>query len=119
MSAGRDAVLDLRQRFLQDLGIDDRGHVFNTDLMEAWELGCLLDTALVTAESALARKESRGAHSREDFRERDDDNWMVHTLISSQAGGLVTEQLELSLNHDKPVDFSLAGGGKTRAFAPF
>ncbi len=116
MSVGRDAVLDLRQRFLQDLGIDDRGHVFNTDLMEAWELGCLLDTALVTAESALARKESRGAHSREDFRERDDDNWMVHTLVSSQAGGLVTEQLELSLNHDKPVDRSLEA--EDERFAP-
>ena len=116
MRQGRDAVLELRQRFLQDLGIDDRGQVFNTDLMEAWELGCLLDSALVTAESALAREESRGAHSREDFRERDDANWMVHSLISSQASGLVTEQLELALNHDRPVDRSLEA--EDERFAP-
>ena len=116
MRQGRDAVLELRRRFLHDLGIDDRGQVFNTDLMEAWELGCLLDTAVVTAESALAREESRGAHSREDFRERDDANWMVHSLISSQASGLVTEQLELSLNHDKPVDRSLEA--EDERFAP-
>ena len=116
MRQGRDAVLELRQRFLQDLGIDDRGQVFNTDLMEAWELGCLLDSALVTAESALAREESRGAHSREDFRDRDDANWMVHSLISSQASGLVTEQLELALNHDRPVDRSLEA--EDERFAP-
>jgi len=84
--------------------------------MEAWELGCLLDTAVVTAESALAREESRGAHSREDFHERDDANWLVHSLISSQASGLVTEQLELSLNHDKPVDRSLEA--EDARFAP-
>ncbi len=116
MRQGRDAVLELRQRFLQDLGIDDRGQVFNTDLMEAWELGCLLDSAVVTAESALAREESRGAHSREDFRERDDANWMVHSLISSQASGLVTEQMELALNHDRPVDRSLEA--EDERFAP-
>ncbi len=116
MRQGLDAVLELRQRFLLDLGIDDRGQVFNTDLMEAWELGCLLDTAVVTAESALAREESRGAHSREDFRERDDANWLVHSLISSQASGLVTEQLDLSLNHDKPVDRSLEA--EDARFAP-
>ncbi|MCY4525118.1 MAG: succinate dehydrogenase flavoprotein subunit, partial [Anaerolineaceae bacterium] len=116
MRQGLDAVLELRQRFLHDLGIDDRGQVFNTDLMEAWELGCLLDTAVVTAACALAREESRGAHSREDFRERDDANWLAHSLISSQASGLVTEQLELSLNHDKPVDRSLEA--EDARFAP-
>ncbi len=116
MRAGRDAVLELRHRFLHDLGIDDRGQIFNTDLMEAWELGCLLDTAVVTAESALQREESRGAHSREDFRERDDDKWMVHTLVSSAAGALMPEGLQLSLNHDKPVDRSLEADDQR--FAP-
>ncbi len=116
MRAGRDAVLELRQRFLQDLGIDDRGHIFNTDLMEAWELGCLLDTAVATAESALQREESRGAHSREDFCERDDVNWLVHSLVSSDASSLVSSQLQLSLNHDKPVDRSLEA--EDERFAP-
>ena len=52
----------------------------NTDLLEAWELGCLLELAQVTTESALARKESRGAHARDDYSERDDEEWLKHTL---------------------------------------
>ena len=60
--------------------IDDKGVRFNTDLYEAWELGCLLDLVEVTAYSALGRAESRGAHYREDFPRRDDTNWLKHTL---------------------------------------
>ena len=54
------------------VAIMDKGQRWNTELLEAWELGCLLDLAEVTAVAALARKESRGAHFREDFPERDD-----------------------------------------------
>lgn len=61
--------------------VEDTGSVFNTDLLEARELGYLLDAAEATAVSALARKESRGAHSREDFPERDDANFLAHTLV--------------------------------------
>ncbi|MCB0015886.1 MAG: succinate dehydrogenase/fumarate reductase flavoprotein subunit, partial [Anaerolineales bacterium] len=61
--------------------IDDKGKAFNTDLLEAWELGCLLELAEATAISALARKESRGGHARDDFKKRDDVNWMKHTLF--------------------------------------
>jgi len=71
-------------------------------LFEAWELGCLLDIAEVTAVSALAREESRGAHSRDDFPKRDDEKWLVHTLAYR------TDEGEVTLNHDKPVDMSLA-----------
>ena len=52
----------------------------HTDLLNTWELGCLLDVAQVTAASAVARKESRGAQAREDFQKRDDAKWMKHTL---------------------------------------
>jgi len=63
-----------------DLGISDRGLVWNSDLLEAMELDNLLMQAVVTMESARNRKESRGAHSREDFVDRDDENWLKHTI---------------------------------------
>jgi succinate dehydrogenase / fumarate reductase flavoprotein subunit len=74
-----ETVTQLRQRY-QHVGISDKGNVFNLELLSAWELGNLLDLALVTAVSALARRESRGAHSREDYPRRDDEQWLKHTL---------------------------------------
>lgn len=113
MAEGRDTMQELRQQFMTDLRIDDRGDIFNTDLLEAWELGCLLDTAVMTAESALQRKESRGAHSREDYQKRDDDNWMVHTLVSATNNELApTGALALEINTDKAVDRSLEADDK-------
>ena len=104
MQAGIDELAELRERFYRDICIDDRHKVFNTDLMEAWELGALLDLADVTARSALERKESRGAHSREDFQQRDDENWLVHSL-ARYAGSL--ENPVCTVSFDKAVDLSL------------
>ncbi|MEM5773761.1 MAG: FAD-binding protein, partial [Anaerolineaceae bacterium] len=70
---------ELRQRF-RHVKVSDPGNRYNTELVSAWELGNLLDLALVTSHSALARRESRGAHSREDYPRRDDQNWLKHTL---------------------------------------
>jgi succinate dehydrogenase / fumarate reductase flavoprotein subunit len=67
--------------------IDNKGGSYNTDLLDAIELGALLELAGVITASALARKESRGAHFREDFPDRDDDHWLKHTLVQKEAGG--------------------------------
>lgn len=100
---------ELRDRYRTDLTIDDRGYKFNTDLLEAWELGCLLDLAYVTAESALQRQESRGAHYREDFKERNDEKWMTHTLVCYEGGEVYPRELPaLTINLNKKVDTSLA-----------
>ncbi|GAA0999190.1 succinate dehydrogenase flavoprotein subunit [Subtercola frigoramans] len=69
----------LRERY-KNVMVQDKGKRFNTDLLEAIELGFLLDLAEVTVYSALYRKESRGGHFREDYPNRDDENYMVHTM---------------------------------------
>jgi succinate dehydrogenase / fumarate reductase flavoprotein subunit len=65
----------------KDLGIKDRSLIFNTDLIEALELDNLLSQAVVSMHACANREESRGAHAREDFPERDDQNWMKHSLV--------------------------------------
>jgi succinate dehydrogenase / fumarate reductase flavoprotein subunit len=65
---------------MTDIGVSDRSLIWNSDLMETLELDNLISQAVVTMDSAANRSESRGAHAREDFPDRDDKNWMKHTL---------------------------------------
>ena len=72
---------------MQDVGIADRSLIWNTDLVETLELDNLIGQAVVTMKSADNRKESRGAHMHEDFPERDDANWMKHTIATFDGWG--------------------------------
>ncbi|GGL75951.1 succinate dehydrogenase flavoprotein subunit [Streptomyces fumigatiscleroticus] len=94
-----EKIAELRERY-KNVAIQDKGKRFNTDLLEAVELGNLLDLAEVMAVSALARKESRGGHYREDYPNRDDVNFMRHTMAYREVGADGTESIRLDY---KPV----------------
>lgn len=68
------------QEATKNLGLRDKSLIFNTELVEALELHNLVEQSLVTLESALARQETRGGHARDDYPQRDDDNWMTHSI---------------------------------------
>ncbi|TLS44541.1 succinate dehydrogenase flavoprotein subunit [Streptomyces montanus] len=94
-----EKIAELRERY-KNVSVQDKGKRFNTDLLEAVELGNLLDLAEVMAVSALARKESRGGHYREDYPNRDDVNFMRHTMAYREVGDDGTESIRLDY---KPV----------------
>jgi succinate dehydrogenase / fumarate reductase flavoprotein subunit len=75
---------------IPDIRLSDRSLIWNSDLVETLEFDNLIAQAIVTMESAANRTESRGAHAREDFPERDDKNWMKHTLAWLDANGRAT-----------------------------
>ena len=103
MDEAVDELVDLKQQWIDGLTIDDKGMLFNTDLLEAWELGNLLDIARVTAKSAASRPESRGGHARDDFNERDDENWLKHTLCHlEEDGSLRLTYKEVTLGRYEP-----------------
>ena len=79
LEKGCEVLHDSSQE-ITDIGISDRGNIWNTDLVEAMELENLMIQAKMTMFAAEHRKESRGAHARDDFTERLDDEWMKHTL---------------------------------------
>jgi len=77
---------ELRKR-ARNVVVEDKGKQFNTDLMDAIEIGFMVDYAEAIAASAYRRTESRGAHSREDYQNRNDDDWLKHSLFYSDCEG--------------------------------
>jgi succinate dehydrogenase / fumarate reductase flavoprotein subunit len=94
----------LRERYARAV-VQDKGRVYNTDLMEAWELGALLDCADTLVAAALARDESRGGHYREDHPLRDDDHWLRHSLASREPdGGVRLEYKDVKMGAYVPME---------------
>ena len=94
---------NLRDRY-QNVTISDKGTVFNTELLEAIELEYLLDMSDTTVASALARKESRGAHSRIDHIERDDKNWLKHSFAFKDGGEVKLKYKDVELGKYEPKE---------------
>jgi succinate dehydrogenase / fumarate reductase flavoprotein subunit len=96
-------IHELKDRFAL-VAIQDKGKKFNTDLLEAHELGCLLDCSEATIVGALARTESRGAHYRSDFEARDDVNWLAHTLAYRTSGGIQLDKKPVTITTFQPKE---------------
>ena len=80
MKEGKNKLNYLIDEF-KNIKISDKSTIWNTEIIEAYELQNLLLQSMASIDSALNRKESRGAHAREDFPDRDDENWLKHTLF--------------------------------------
>ena len=87
MEKGVEQLAELRER-VANLHLADKSDAFNTARLEALELGNLLEIAEATAISAIERKESRGAHARDDFQDRDDENWLCHSIYNPATKSL-------------------------------
>ncbi len=96
-------IKELKQRLL-DIQVNDRGRIYNTDLLSALEMDNLLDLAEIIAAGALARTESRGAHSRRDFPKRDDVNWLKHTLAYYTPTGPRLDYIPVNITMWQPVE---------------
>ena len=91
----------VRERF-PEVSVHDRGRVFNTDLLAVLELDFMFDCAETIIASALARKESRGAHTRTDYPERDDDNWLKHVAVYHTPDGPAVTYLPVTITKWQP-----------------
>jgi len=96
-------IKELKQ-LLTDIQVKDRSRIYNTDLLSALEMDNLLDLAEVIAAGALARTESRGAHSRRDFPKRDDVNWLKHTLAYYTPTGPRLDYIPVNITMWKPIE---------------
>jgi succinate dehydrogenase / fumarate reductase flavoprotein subunit len=94
MARGIKALEALRPR-IENVGLTDTSKAFNTARIEALELQNLFDTAAATAYSAIARTESRGAHSREDYPDRDDEKWLLHSMYWSEGNRVGTRDVNM------------------------
>jgi succinate dehydrogenase / fumarate reductase flavoprotein subunit len=101
MKEAVEKIRELKKRF-KNIKLDDKGEAFNMDLLNAWELANLLDIAEVTAVSALERKESRGAHARDDYPERNDKKWMKHTLAWLEDDNVKLEYKDVIFTRFEP-----------------
>ncbi|MGH3130887.1 MAG: FAD-binding protein [Gaiellaceae bacterium] len=99
-----EIVASLRDRY-EHVVVEDKGNVFNSDLTQALELGFLLELADCMVVSGLARKESRGAHARpDDYPDRDDENYLRHTIVTWEDGGLTLDWSPVTMTKWQPQE---------------
>jgi succinate dehydrogenase flavoprotein subunit len=98
-------VQELRERYKDGMGvvIQDKSRTFNSDLIQALELGSMIEMADCLVTGAIARTESRGAHSRLDYPERDDENWLRHTLTSYDDGAVALDYKPVTITEHQPA----------------
>jgi len=101
MESALDNILELKERY-KHIHVSDTGKIFNTELLNAWELGNMLDVAELITVCALNRTESRGGHTREDYPERDDKNWLKHTLACKENGKIKIEYKPVVITKFQP-----------------
>ena len=94
---------EMRERYDRGVLVHDKGRSFNTDLIQALELGSMLEMADCLVTGAIARTESRGAHSRLDFPERDDENWLRHTLAHYDDGQVRLDFKDVTITEHQPT----------------
>ncbi len=103
LRAAAQLIAELKGRYT-DLGLADRSKVFNTEVIQALELGNMLDVAEAVARSALARRESRGAHTRRDYKTRNDGEWLKHILVRFDPAGPRLEYKPVKITRWQPEE---------------
>jgi succinate dehydrogenase / fumarate reductase flavoprotein subunit len=103
LDACKATIMNLRERHARGLVVHDKGRSFNTDLIQAIELGAMLEMADCLVSGAIERTESRGAHSRTDYPERDDENWLRHTLAYHDEGEVRLDYRPVTITEFEPA----------------
>ena len=103
MATGLKKIRELKQRY-QSICLKDKSLRYNTDLERAVETGFMIDVAEVATLGALTRTESRGGHARRDYKVRDDDNWLKHTMAHFSEAGPALDYSPVDISMWKPVE---------------
>ena len=101
MEEALEQIKSLKEDYFK-IGVHDKSKTFNTNLLFTLELGGMIDCAEAICISALEREESRGAHTRTDFPDRDDENWLKHILVKQTSEGPITEEAPVKITNWEP-----------------
>ena len=101
MQTAREKIRSLSERY-ETVPVQDKGHVFNTNLIATLELGFMLECAETIVVSALERKESRGAHFMTEFPQRDDENWLKHIMVRQSPDGPQLDYVPVTITQWEP-----------------